>query len=491
MKRTTLRVGGVSLNAVAESVETLESGWVRLVGETVQVSVQDAYERFFRHGWHSWSLAHWADLGSDPFQILVPDLQRQADDPRLGGVEGHVGSWVGVIESSEGPSLLLGALGLDAHVEADESSLSGRSTQLIDWVVGVGDSQSLLSEYAKSLADVFGRREVSPAPRIWCSWNSHGWDIDEARMQALASTVAREPFDVFLVDDGWQQDIGDWSANDSFPSGMADLAAHISSEGLTPGLWLSPFAVRDSMAQRVSDLLVRDDDGEPHVMGHNWQSQYHGLDLAKPEAVEFAAASVARAVSWGYRVLKLDFLFAGAVNPAHPSPEAAYRSAVEQIREAAGEDVWLIACGAPIVPSIGVFDSIRVGPDVAPYWQNPLDRYVQDYSAPGMRIAISTSLSRLWLRSAIDSDPDMSYFSSVQNLLTEDQRRMQRNLAQIFGVKSSSARVGDLTDEELSELRAFFESSPPVEQVDRYRFAVNGHEVDFSPVTMDGVARLS
>ena len=383
------------------------------------------------------------------------------------------------------------ARNLDAYVVAGADGISGVAATEIDWLVGVGDAADLLSSYAEMLGDLLGRRGLGSAPTVWCSWNSYGAEIDQELIKKTALETAGEPFDVFLVDDGWQRAIGDWFPNDRFGDGMEDLASFVAGHDLIPGLWLSPFAVRSDQVDAMRDLLVLDSDGDPHVTGHNWSSSYHSLDLSEPEAVEFAAESVARAAEWGYQFLKLDFLFAGAVNPSDPQPEHTYRRAAERLRAAAGDDVRILACGAPILPSIGVFDAIRVGPDVAPYWQNPLDRYVQDYSAPGLRMAVSTSFARLWLGGVIDVDPDMSYFSMRRTLLDRGQQDLQRKLAIISGVKSSSALVADLTSEERETMRSFLDESHRVERIDRYRFEVDGEIVDFSSATFDRVSRLS
>jgi hypothetical protein len=37
------------------------------------------------------------------------------------------------------------------------------------------------------------------------------------------------------------------------------------------------------------------------------------------------------------------------------------------------------------VPSLGVFESIRIGPDVAPLWENPLAHHLGVLTEPGTR----------------------------------------------------------------------------------------------------------
>ena len=39
------------------------------------------------------------------------------------------------------------------------------------------------------------------------------------------------------------------------------------------------------------------------------------------------------------------------------------------IREAIGPDAYLLGCGAPILPSVGLVDAMRVGPDIAHHYE--------------------------------------------------------------------------------------------------------------------------
>lgn len=49
----------------------------------------------------------------------------------------------------------------------------------------------------------------------------------------------------------------------------------------------------------------------------------------------------------------------------------AYRTGLEMIREAAGEKTFILGCGAPFGPSIGVVDAMRVSTDTAPSFGVP------------------------------------------------------------------------------------------------------------------------
>ena len=128
------------------------------------------------------------------------------------------------------------------------------------------------------------------------------------------------------------------------------------------------------------------------VAGHNWGAPYYALDTTLPETVDHLVDLFRRVMAWGYDYLKLDFMYAGALAAARSRDvprEHAYRDAVAAIRGVVGDDTYLLGCGVPLIPSVGLFDGVRVGPDTAPYWYNR--ECADDYSRPGARNAVFTS----------------------------------------------------------------------------------------------------
>ena len=47
------------------------------------------------------------------------------------------------------------------------------------------------------------------------------------------------------------------------------------------------------------------------------------------------------------------------------------RAGYDAIRRGAGDDAFILGCGAPLGTCIGVVDGMRIGPDVAPSWDVP------------------------------------------------------------------------------------------------------------------------
>jgi alpha-galactosidase len=477
---------GVTLRTPATAVRPTDEGWL-VVAEHLEIEVDEAATEFLQHGWHSFSATGWRDLARAPRPLPVPELAMISDDPAYTSTSVHGGSGVGALRGADTEVLLLGGLGFDVRVEAGAHEIIGRVDGApIEWFVARGPEHAMLARYADLLGERLGRREIRD-PKLWESWYSYFEDITEPRILRTLGDVAELPFEVFQVDDGWQQAVGDWEPNADFPSGMEALAATIRSQGLTPGLWLAPFIAWPSsrLFRERPDWFVRDDQGAPARVGYNWGDWYHVLDLSRDDVLDHLGEVISTARGWGFEMLKLDFLFAGAIpgQRARPGPrEACYRRAIERIREAAGDDAYLLACGAPVIASVGVFDALRVSTDVAPYWDNPvLTEVIGAGAEVSTRNAISTSLHRLWLRGVIATDPDVVFFRSRYNLLRPAERQLLQDLARVAGFRGSSDPPHWLDPHELAAMRAFFaDDGVEVAHLDGYRYLVDGREVDFS-----------
>ena len=446
-----------------------------LFGDAVRVAVRPS-QSFYVHGWHSWCTTGWVDVEATPH--VIEDRVRRlghadpvhAFDTVLGG------SGLGMVDHGDGEVTLLGALGLEAWVHLDGDALVGSAPTPVPWFTATGPETEVLAAYTERLGKTSGRRGGSP-PRVWCSWYTFYEDVDEATFHQVIEDLGDLPFDVVQIDDGWQQAVGDWFPNEDFPSGMTDLADRIRATGRTPGLWISPFVASASSAivRDHSDLFLRDDDGALVVAGEFWGGPYHPLDLSNPTALDAMAEMIERAVAWGYDYLKLDFLYGAAFPGRQHVPigrEAAYRAGVERIRHVVGEERYLLACGAPVIASIGPFDGLRVGPDVAEYW------YRADAQA-GARNAIATSAQRLWLEDVVDIDPDVVFFRRRQLELDDRARRLLLDLASITRFRGVSDPPGWLDADDRADLHSFLTNEPQVAQVDRHRWSVDGRVVDF------------
>jgi len=108
----------------------------------------------------------------------------------------------------------------------------------------------------------------------------------------------------------------------------------------------------------------------------------------------------------GFGFHKLDFLYAGALGGgrhADTTPLAAYREGLELVREGAGLDALLVGCGAPLLPSIGLIDAMRIGPDVVPEPREDPPAAGE----PDLHEVIARTRARAWTHGRLwTADPD-------------------------------------------------------------------------------------
>ena len=465
--------------------DNLPSGQT-ITASRVDLSLPQPPKLFFRHGWQSWTLTTWLDPSERPLPIRSPQFRAKDEDPLHAFAKNHISAWVAAVELGDDDILLLGALGLGGRVELEGTSLIG-SYEFGEgaWFIARGSEDNVFQSYANLLAEKFGKTRYEKAPRVWCSWYSlYKWINEHIILNALNS-LGDLPFDVFQIDDGWQITHGDWEPTRKFPSGMSELALRISSTGRTPGIWLAPFMVTklSSIYRDHPDWLLRDEHGRPVPVGITWEGVPYALDTTHPAVLEWLDKLIRKVRGWGYEYLKLDFLYAGAIPGKRYQEiprEVAYRNAMQVMRAAAG-DAYILACGAPIIPSLGLCDGIRVGPDVSPYWLNtPLTIWLNNPNDTSTQNSVRTSIHRMWLKSLVNIDPDVVFFRSRHNALKLHERQLLQDLGTITGFKATSDLPQWMNAREVKSLRDFLESDIEVKKITRYKYQVDGREVDFS-----------
>ena len=116
---------------------------------------------------------------------------------------------------------------------------------------------------------------------------------------------------------------------------------------------------------------------------------------------------------------------------------------MELIREAAGPDSTLLIGGAPLLPSIGLCDVMRVGPDVLPEEPNPQLDLENTVRITTLR---SWMNGRLWL-----NDPD----TLVARPEIEEREAWAEHLMRYRGLRFSSDRLAALDARGLELTRRF------------------------------------
>ncbi|MHB0855758.1 MAG: glycoside hydrolase family 36 protein [Rectinema subterraneum] len=300
----------------------------------------------------------------------------------------------------------------------------------------------------------------------YASWYNHYTAIDERIIGAdLASIGANNNIvnnyfirrgrpTVFQIDDGWELAIGDWEAHpEKFPSGMAALACRIRDKNLIPGLWLAPFLLMpdSKTAKAHPEWILRDKDGAPVRAGWNpnWGGDVWCLDLSLPE-VEANLTSLFDMVvnEWGYRYLKLDFLYAGLMRGAFAGRKGGawehYARIMARILEfsiaADGSPVAFLSCGAPIESTAPFMPLMRSGADTREHWEWPQLRLIGHQGRPSAKLNMQDSIGRAILdKTLLLCDPDVIFCRTERTSLKDTEKFLVGMVAAMFGSQIMSS----------------------------------------------------
>ena len=75
---------------------------------------------------------------------------------------------------------------------------------------------------------------------VYNTWEPFIKDINEKLVMELAKAAAEAGMKEFIIDDGWQDNYGDWGIDKKkFPNGLKPVFDYIKSLGMKPGIWIS------------------------------------------------------------------------------------------------------------------------------------------------------------------------------------------------------------------------------------------------------------
>lgn len=282
------------------------------------------------------------------------------------------------------------------------------------------------------------RGALREAPTAWCSWYHYRAAVTEADIDENLAAIDELalPIDVVQIDDGYQAGVGDWLRLSPRFTSLAKLADRIRDRGYRAGIWLAPFLVgADSrLAAEHPDWLV-----PAANAGYHWAQELYGLDTANPAAQAYLHEVFATLSGMGFDYFKLDFCYAGALpGPRHDRSTAqrCYRSGLGLIREAVGPAAYLLGCGAPILPSVGLFDAMRVSPDTS-----SLRDISSDLGQPSQQSAMVTGAARAWQHGRFwVNDPDCIMAAPE----VVDRAQWAAHIARYGGLRASSDRLRNL-----------------------------------------------
>ncbi|UQN08247.1 glycoside hydrolase family 36 protein [Deinococcus sp. QL22] len=434
------------------------------------------------NGYQSWSESELRPLTDTPLRASLPWMIDQGQDP-LFPPSGQAGVWrshgLMALIRPDGGGWVGCALDLsrsfahwEARIDVDRvqvsCSIEGPDVDVV-WQE-TSDVRDTVEQLAAQLGSTMGA--LNPAPlRVWCSWYSYYLDVTFDIMVDNAR-LAREkqlPFDVFQLDDGFQADLGDWlEPNPRFGRHAKELPAELKALGFRAGIWIAPFLVgpHSKLYAAHPEWMLQNEEGYPLLFGNNWGGTYATLDTTHPDVLTWLRELAATIRSWGYNYLKIDFLygaaFPGVRHDASASRAEAYRRGLQAIRDGFG-DGFILGCGAPLTPSIGLVDAMRTGPDVAPFWDDEARRVLLgDGAAPSARNALHTVLARWYQHLWYQNDPDVMIARRERSLLSDQERGALLGMLDVAGgLRASSDPIAMLDESALELLKASLRITTP------------------------------
>ncbi len=241
----------------------------------------------------------------------------------------------------------------------------------------------------------------------WCSWYYYFTKISlDSFEQNLKQAQKLNPkIEMFQIDDGYQAAVGDWLEwNDKFPITAKELAKEIHAQGFKAGIWLAPFlaSISSELYKMNPDWTLKNNSGWSKIgmINPGWEGKIaFALDTTHPGVQQWLRQTTEYLVKeCGFDFLKLDFIYTAALPGKRFDPSftgaQALRKGLEIIREAAGENCLILGCGAPLGPSVGIVDIMRVSPDTDRKWKNILDLAFGIALTPSLKSCLKNSLTR-------------------------------------------------------------------------------------------------
>lgn len=312
------------------------------------------------------------------------------------------------------------------------ASIDGEQTHPQDWtnnslesvVILQGDSLSgLYQQYAQYISCHHTPRAgvAQPAPVGWCSWYAYYADVNEQHILTNLAAMQGElsGLEWVLLDDGYQAFMGDWlTPSDKFSRGVKALIQEIKQAGKKPAIWLAPFIAQaeSQLFKQHPDWFVQNAQRQPlkaeEVTYGGWRcTPWYVLDGSHPDVQEYLTHVIkTMKEEWGVELFKLDANYWGALKgrryQSGVTGVEAYRLGMQAIAEGAGE-AWLLGCNAPMWPSLGLVDAMRVSDDV--------ERSPQRFE----QIAKETFYRSWQHRKLWQIDPDCATLTSLANQSTD------------------------------------------------------------------------
>ena len=409
---------------------------------------------------HSWTYAYHIAQNAKPVAIQ----KEQTSKPLVIQKEQNLNFIGSLDESTAFTCLLYDVDNQQVIIKKDLAGLQlNHSFPVLDIVLMSGDTPSVFDHYF-ALQNLPKREK--PVETGWTSWYNYYNKISETIIDENLEAFAKRaiPIDYFQIDDGWQTRIGDWlSVKPEFPNGMKVVADKIHQKGFKAGLWLSPFIVesKSRLFQEKNDWILRGSNGKPVAVGYSpyWSGRFYALDFYNPDVQKYLTGVFHTVLhTWGFDMVKLDFLYAVAVLPRPNKTRGQVMSeAMQFLRRLVGDKI-LLACGVPLGSAFGLVDYCRIGADIHLSWEHKLLKFLKNRERVSTIVALRTVLSRWPLNGrAFQNDSDVFILREKNHQLTDIQQNTVLIINTLLGnLLFTSDNLDEYTEGVLLKFKSIF-----------------------------------
>lgn len=273
-----------------------------------------------------------------------------------------------------------------------------------------------LAIYAEQIKHNHAILDFKEVPDGWCSWYCYGPKITEPGLNKNLEAAKNKKvagIKYIQIDDGYQPHMGDWlKQTEKFKSSMKDICINIEKSGFEAAMWVAPFIAseKSEIFAQHPDWFIKDASGNPLSAAdctfRGWRdAPWYFMDLTNNDAKKYIQHVFKTMKNdWGVDYFKLDanawggLPFGQRCDNSLTSVEA-YRLGmmdmwqavegdefVKKVKAAEKDciskdnakdskdsmnakgkfvaDTFMLGCNAPLFPSIGVVNGMRIGSDI-------------------------------------------------------------------------------------------------------------------------------
>ncbi len=335
-----------------------------------------------------------------------------------------------------------------------------------------------LVEYAKLVKNSNNVDINETIPIGWCSWYYYFTDITPEDMLKNLEFFRENrdiPIDFFQLDDGYFTYMGDFNdVNSKFSGNLRLLFNKIKEYGFKSGIWTAPFFAerKANLFKQHRDWFIGDINSTKLLKVHfGWNVYLYGLDLSNPQVLDYLHDFYSNLLYLNelkkddnqlkIEFFKIDFLHAAVPieadfsNPNLTRAQILYNG-VRRIRNAITNRSFLLGCGAPLGPCVGLVDAMRIGEDTDPRWEETNKQLIESgIHTPSLKVSLINIIYRSFMHKYFwINDPDCLMIRRTNTELNLDEIKLQLT---IMGLSGGQILISDdmtkLSEEEINEAK--------------------------------------